>query len=190
MSLSPKGDMFPMTHGDGLTILDEYFEESAIGSGPANNAEGLDKWLTYAAESIHQDNAVESTAWSNTPGVLAAPQHPPIAGMNTVSSEASDIPDPDQTVSAAISESSSSIGSSDPGSLSTNLTSYPPSETHHINNDSASGVLHTPYVKCPILDESAQWLEHVLMALQVVDNTTRRPNSLVPGILDDILTRE
>jgi hypothetical protein len=43
MSLSPKGDMFPMTHGDGLTILDEYFEQSATGSGPANDVEGVDK---------------------------------------------------------------------------------------------------------------------------------------------------
>jgi hypothetical protein len=67
MSLSPKGDMFPMTHGDGLTILDEYFEQSAIGSGPANNAEGLDKWPTFTAESIYQDKALEPTVWSNTP---------------------------------------------------------------------------------------------------------------------------
>jgi hypothetical protein len=95
ISLLPKGDMFSITYGNGLTILDEYFEQSAIGSGPANNAEGLNKWLICAAESIHQDNALEPIAWSNTPGVLAAPQYPPIAGINTVSSEASDIPEPD-----------------------------------------------------------------------------------------------
>jgi hypothetical protein len=156
MSLSPKGNMFPLTHGDGLTILDEYFEQSAASSGPVNNAEGFDKWLICAAESIHQDDALDPTTWSNTPGVLAAPQHPPVAGMNTVSLGASDIPDPDQLASAAMSASSSSIGSSNPGSLLTNHMSYPPSETpHHIDQDSASGVLHAPYVKRLILDESA-----------------------------------
>jgi hypothetical protein len=188
VSLSPRGDMFPMTHRDELNILDKYFEQSPIGSGPANDVEGLDKWLMCAAESIHQDDAVDPTAWSNTPGVLAAAQHPPVAGKNAVSSGASDIPDPDQLASAAMSESSSSVSSSGPGSLSTNLTSYPPSETHRIDQDSISGVLHTPYAKRPIIDESAQWLVHVLTALQAVDDTTRRPNSSVPGILNDILT--
>jgi len=53
MSLSPKGDMFPMTHGDGLTFLDEHFGQSAIGSSPVNDVEGFDKWLIYAVESIH-----------------------------------------------------------------------------------------------------------------------------------------
>ena len=48
MGMSPEGDMFPMTHGDGLTILDEYFEESAIGSGSVNNVEERDKWPTFA----------------------------------------------------------------------------------------------------------------------------------------------
>jgi hypothetical protein len=152
MSLSLKGDMFPMTHGDGLTILDEHFGQSAIGSGPANNVEGFNKWLICAAE-------------SNTPGVLATPQHPPISSINAVSSEASDILEPDQTASAAMSESSSNIGSSDSRSLSTNPMSYLPSETHYINKDFRSGVLYAPYVQRPILDKSAQWLEYVLMPL-------------------------
>jgi hypothetical protein len=43
VSLSPRGDMFPITHRDGLNILDKYFEQSPIGSGPANNVEGLNK---------------------------------------------------------------------------------------------------------------------------------------------------
>jgi hypothetical protein len=33
--------MFPMTHDDGLIILDEYSEQSAIGLGSANNVKGL-----------------------------------------------------------------------------------------------------------------------------------------------------
>lgn len=172
VSLSPNGDMFPMTHGDGLNILDEYFEQSPIVSGPANDVEGLDKGLTCAAESVHQDNAVDPTAWSNTPGVLAAPQHPPVAGKNTVSSGASDIPNPNHTVSAAVFESSSGVSSSDPGSLSTNLMSYAPSETHHIDEASTSGVLHTLCAKRPIIDESAQWLDHILTALHANYPTT------------------
>jgi hypothetical protein len=116
------------------------------------------------------------------------PQSPPIAEINASASEAIDILDPDLPVaSAAISESSSSIGSSEPRSMSTNPTSYPPSETYHISSDLASVVRHTLYVKRPILDESAQWLEHFLIALQDVDDTSRRPDSSVPGVLDDIL---
>jgi hypothetical protein len=161
ISSSPEGGMFPMTHDDGLAILDEYFEQSAIGLGPANDAEWLDKRPTFTAESAHQDGALEPTIRSNTPGALT-PQRAPIAEINVVFSGASDILDPDLTVaSAAMSESSSSIESSEPGSTSTNPTSYPPSETRHINSDLASAVRHTPYVKRPILDKSAQWLEHV-----------------------------
>ena len=177
-----------MTHGDGLNILDEYFEQSRIRSGLASDEEGLDKWLMSAAESIYQGDAPEIAGWFSTEGVLAAPQHSPVAGMNTICPGTPDILEPDQSASAAMSESSSSIGFSDPGSLSTNQTSYPASETHQIEKDSASGALHAPYVKRPVLDESAQWLEYVLMAVQVVDDTTRRPNSSVPGILDDMLT--
>ena len=51
INASPEGDVFPMTLDDGLTILDEYFERSAIGSGCANDAEGLEK-RPFTAESI------------------------------------------------------------------------------------------------------------------------------------------
>lgn len=157
--------------------------------GPANEAEGLDKWPTFTTESIYQDKAVEPTVWCQTPEALTAPQHSPIADINTIPSEASDALGPDLNVaSAAMSKSNSSTGSSESGSMYMNTTSYPPSETHHVKSDLTNPVQHPPYVKRPILDESAQWLEHVLMALQVVDDTARRPNSSVRGILDDILT--
>ncbi|TVY71303.1 hypothetical protein LSUE1_G004472 [Lachnellula suecica] len=188
VSLSPKGDMFPMTHGDGLNILDEYFQQRPMSSGPANNVEGLDKWLKSTPESIPQGDAPETAGWFNAEAVLAEPHHPPVAGTNSVSLRAPDIPDPGRPARAAMSELTSSVGSSDPGSLSTNHTICLPSETHHIAQDSASGVPCAPDVKRLILDESAQWLEHVLVALQAADDTTRRPNSSVPGILNDILT--
>jgi hypothetical protein len=40
---SPADDMFPMTHGDGFAILNEFFEQFAIGSGPVSDVEGLGK---------------------------------------------------------------------------------------------------------------------------------------------------
>jgi hypothetical protein len=43
INLSPKGDIFLITHGDGLTILNEYFKQFAIGSDSVNNAEGFNK---------------------------------------------------------------------------------------------------------------------------------------------------
>lgn len=125
MGLSPEGDMFPVTHGDGLTILDEYFEESAIGSGSVGNTGELGKSPTFMAESVEPTRP-------NTPGASTEPRHPPNAEINSSSSEALDVdPDP-AVVSAEISESGSRTGL--PGSLSTNPTSYPPSETHHINS--------------------------------------------------------
>jgi len=44
-----------MTHDDRLTILDEYFEPSAIGLGAANDAEELDKQPTFTAEEDERD---------------------------------------------------------------------------------------------------------------------------------------
>jgi hypothetical protein len=73
VSLLPKGDMFPMTHGDGLNILDEYFQQSPISPGPANDIEGLDKWPISAAESIHLGDAPEPAGWFNTEVALAIP---------------------------------------------------------------------------------------------------------------------
>ena len=40
MGLSPEGDTFPVTHGDGLTILDEYFEEYTRRAGQVADVHG------------------------------------------------------------------------------------------------------------------------------------------------------
>jgi hypothetical protein len=98
-----------------------------------------------------------NTLSGNTPKVSNAPHHSPSTGINAVSTKASDILDPDLLIASAATFESGSSGSSEPGSLSTDLTSYTPSETHHISSDLASVVQHTPYVKRPILDKSAQW---------------------------------
>lgn len=42
-----------MTHSDGLSILDEYFKQSAIRLGLANNVERLEKSLIFIAKSTH-----------------------------------------------------------------------------------------------------------------------------------------
>jgi hypothetical protein len=152
-----------LSQKEGFYILEEYFEESAVDSGPVNDTEGWERCLTSTVECIYQDRLLEPT------GDL-------------------DILDLNPTVvSAAVSESGSSIVPSEPRSLSTVPTSYPPSETHDINSELPSVVRHAPCFKRSTLDESAQWLEHVLMALEAVDETNRRPNSSVPGVLDDIL---
>lgn len=106
-------------------------------------------------ESFQQDGALETTA-PITSGALTAPQHSRSTDINTVSSEASNILDSYLAIaSATMSESGSSIGSSELGSLSTNPTSLSPSETHHYRSDLLTGVRHTPCVKRSILDESA-----------------------------------
>jgi hypothetical protein len=122
-------------------ISEEYFEESAIDFGPVNNTEGRERYPTSTVECIHQDGRLEPLVRSSTPRALASPQHSLSAGINPISSEALDTLDLDPAaVSAAISESRSSIVSSEPRSLSTIPTSYPPSETHDINDDTQSGV--------------------------------------------------
>jgi hypothetical protein len=181
ISRSPDGDIFPMTHGEGLNILDNYFEQSAISSDPANNAEGLEKRPTYTAESVYQDKALEPAVWSNAPAVLAASQHPPTA------SETLDILDRNLTIaSAAISESSLSTELSKSSSISTSPTSYRSSETHHINSDLAIADRQILSIKRPILDESTQWLEQVLIELKKADDVSRKPDPSVPRVLDDI----
>jgi hypothetical protein len=63
---------------------------------------------------------------SNTPEALNTAQLLPSTGINAVSSTASDILDPDIAVASAATSESGSSGSSEAGSLSTNLTSYTP----------------------------------------------------------------
>jgi hypothetical protein len=58
-----------------------------------------------------------------------------------------------------------------------------------MNNDLRDTVQHTPFVKRSILDESAQLLEPVLMALEKADNTSHKPSSSVLGAFDNILDK-
>jgi hypothetical protein len=143
-----------LSQEDVFNILEEYFERSRD-SGPVNDTEGLDRRLASTVECIRQDRHIEHTVWSNTPLALTSPRHLG-ASIDPISSEALDTLDLDlAVVSAAISESCSSIVLSEPRSLSTVPTSYPPSETYDISSDLLSRVRHAPCFKRATLDKSA-----------------------------------
>ena len=131
--------MSPTTHRAGYDILNEFFGQPAIGPGPVSDVGRPGKWPAFTAESTHRYEVLEHTVRSNTPEALDAPQNLPGTGMNAVSSKTSDTLDPDLSIASAATSESGSSGSSEPGSLSTDLTSYTPSETH-IYGDLASGV--------------------------------------------------
>jgi hypothetical protein len=120
-----------LSQEEGFHILEEYFEESAVDSGPMNDTEGWERCLTSTVECIYQDRLLEPT------GVLDTLDLNPTV------------------VSAAVSESGSSIILSKPRSLSTVPTSYPPSKTHDINSELLSVVRHAPCFKRSTLNELA-----------------------------------
>ncbi|EPE24788.1 hypothetical protein GLAREA_08641 [Glarea lozoyensis ATCC 20868] len=185
---SPQADRFPVNHSDGIAILEEYFEQPIDHLGPANDAECLEGVPTCTAKPVREVKAAPTTC-SMTPEALITPHSPLSTNINTIISEDSNTLDANPAiVSAAVSEFGSSVGSSEPRTLSTNPTSYPPSETNHNRRDILTGFRTTPYIRRPILDHSAQWLEHVFMAPSEAEDTSRIPNSSVPGVLNDVLT--
>ena len=121
-----------------------------------NDTEDLDRRPASTVKCIRQDRPLQHTVRSNTPLALTSPWHPLGASIDPISSEALDTLDLDSAmVSAAISESGSSIVLSKPRSLSMVLTSYPPSETHDISSNLLSRVRHAPCFKRLTLDELA-----------------------------------
>ena len=131
MGLLLKGNMFLVIHGNGLMILDKYFKESTISLGSMGNVGELSKSPTFIAESIEPTRP-------NTPRASTKPRYPLNTKINSSSLEALDINPDLAVVSTKVSESRSRTGL--PRSLSTNLISYLPSETHYINSDFVSGV--------------------------------------------------
>jgi hypothetical protein len=180
ISVLLEGGILPMTHSDGLAILDEYFEQPATGAGPANDADSLGSRPMILSESRNQDKALEATASFDIS--RSKTQQSQVVGENAVL-EAFAKPNPDlAAASAAASESSSSIGSSKVGSLFTDPTSVASSEAH-INNDLlTSEIQDPPFLKRAVLDKSAQWLEGVLIALGKVDDTSRNGTTRSRGI--------
>jgi hypothetical protein len=139
-SASLADDMFLITHGNGFAILNEFFEQPAIGPGPVSDMEGLGKWLAFTAEFTYQDEVLEHTVWSNTPEVLNALYCSPSTSINAISPKALDMLDPDLPVASATTSESGFSRLSKPGSLSTDLTSYTLSKTYHTSSDLTSVV--------------------------------------------------
>lgn len=184
---SPQVDLFPVNHRDGFAIIEEYFEQSVNHLELSNAAESLEEITITTAEPFQEDDA-QSTSRLLTSGALISSQYPLGTDINALSSEDSNMLDGNSAiVSTAGSESGSSVGCSESGTLSTNPTSYPPSMTDHNGSDLSNGVRTTPLPERPILDQSAQWLGHVFMALDEVEETSRIPGTSISGVVDDIL---
>jgi hypothetical protein len=154
-----EGSLPSITYADGITILDKYFPKSAIDSSPHT-----------------------PVVWSHAPEALTAP---PSADPNAVSTEVAGSLDPDQAIGGfEMSKSTSSTGSLESLSSCTELTSYLSSETDIADTDLPDAVKQSPFARRLILDDSVQWLEDVLVALEHVDDTSRTPDSPMPGVLD------
>ena len=185
IAVLPEGDILPMTHVDGLAILDEYFEQPVIGAGPADGTASLVNYPMNSGESSGQGRALEVT-----PDFNATRSEP---HLQTVEKDAIpdsfDEPTPDlAAASAVMSESGSTKGPFEVASLVTNPTSNAFSEAYINNNLLGSDLQHPTVLKRAVLDESAKWIEDILMALEKVENTSRKPNNSVLERVDLVFT--
>jgi hypothetical protein len=173
-----------MIHGEGFSILDEFFEQSSVDLGSSSDVVGLTTGPVSAVNINCQPTLLESTVIPSIPCASTAPQHPPsTAALNAIFSESSVVLNADLTAAnTATPRSGCSTEEFDSASLSTSLTRYTLAE-----GDGVDGELPT-FIKRSTLDCPAPWLEHVLTALDMAD-TSRRPDSSVPGVLDDILVK-
>lgn len=56
-----EGDLHTITHDDGMAILDEYFPNSPVDSGPMDDALALDTLLRLGDEGVHQNSPLTTT---------------------------------------------------------------------------------------------------------------------------------
>jgi hypothetical protein len=158
-----EGDAYTITHDDGMALLDGYFPNSPVDLGPADDALALDTLLRSEDEDVDQ-NCPLAAAQSNLSESLTTAQQPSNAS-----------PIPNATFLA-------------PGTLGLqNLDQIP--ETHDANHNLPSAPIDTHMVKRVILDESGHQLEDVMKALGEADDTSRIPNSYVPGISEYLLAK-
>ncbi|KAN0117099.1 hypothetical protein V8E51_003076 [Hyaloscypha variabilis] len=174
-------DLPTITHADGMAILDEYFPISAIDSRPLNGAVAPGELSTSIAD----------TACRNFPLVPSIPSLAP-ENLNTtpdlISSKSHRIPDPHQAT-GGVEMSAPNTGSPESVSSCGDSSSCPSSETDGTNIGSLDIVTHPPFARRLVLDETAQLLEHVLVALESAYDDSCIPCSSVPGILESILTK-
>jgi hypothetical protein len=144
------------------------------------------RYRLYFPKSTIDSSPLAPMVPSHAPEALTAP---PSAGPNAVSTEVAGSLDPDQAIGGfEMSKSTSSTGSLESLSSCTDLTSYLSSETDIADIDLPDAVKQSPFARRSILNDSVQWLEDVLVALEHVDDNSRTPDPSVPGVLDDILT--
>ena len=87
-----------------------------------------------------------------------------------------------------MSKSGSTKDPSQVASLVTNPTSTTSSKASINNNLLGSGLQHPTVLKRTVLDKSAVWREDILMALERVENTSRKPNNSVLERVDLVFT--
>ena len=185
VAVLPEADILPMTHVDGLAILDEYFEQPVVSAGPADDS-SLANHSAISGASSNRGTANEVTADLNasTSGPLL--QAVEKAAVPETFNESTT---PELTAaSAAMSEFGLKNGPSLAGSMFTHPTSTTSSAAHTNNNLLASDLKHSTLIKRAVLDESAQWLEAVSMALETVVDVSRKPRNSVLEHMDLVLT--
>jgi hypothetical protein len=155
-----EGDVYIITHDDGMALLDGFFPNSPVGLGPVDDAFALDTPLRLGEENV-QDCTL-AVAQSHTSEPLTAPHRPSNAG-------------PDATFPA----------SGTPRLLNPDQTP----EIHDANNNLSCAAVHTHSAKRMILDESGHQLEDVIKALKEADDTSRIPNSYIPGVSEYLLDK-
>jgi len=160
-----------ITHTDGIAILDEYFPQSAIDSRPLNGAVAPDELPTFIADTTCRNSPLVSSIPSLAPGALGG-------SPDTVSSKAPDILDPHQAISG-FEMSTPNTGSPESASSCRDLTSCPSSETDGTDISLPDIATHTPFARRLVLDDAAQLLERVLVALENVHDDSRSPSSFV-----------
>jgi hypothetical protein len=140
--------------------LDGGFPNSPVDLEPVDDAFALDTLLRSGEENVQQDGTL-SAAQSHTSEPLTVPHRPPNAGPATFpASGTPELLNPDQTP-----------------------------EIHDANNNLSCAAIHTHPAKRMILDESGHQLEDVIKALKEADDTSRIPNSYVPGVSEYLLDK-
>lgn len=183
ITVFPDGCMPPMTHVDGLAILDEYFEQPVISAGPADDTASLVNYPMNSGESRVESRALEVTVDFNATRSESFLQ---AVEKNTVTGNES-TPDLIAT-SADISAPGLEKGPSEAGSLFTDPTSTASSAAHINNNLLASDLQQSTLLNRAVLDESAQWLEAVSMALEKAVDVSRKPRNSVLERMDFMFT--
>ncbi|KAH8650269.1 hypothetical protein BGZ60DRAFT_421646 [Tricladium varicosporioides] len=177
-------DLPTITHTDGMALLDEYFPKSATDSRPLNGVVP-DEMPTSVADTPCQDSPLPLIQ-SYSPETLTLP---PSAGTNDAPFEASDIVDPKHSGSG-FETSISSVASHELESSRTDSSSNTTSETNATDLELPDAVIYTSFARRPVLDNTDQLLDCVLVALENTYDNRRNPNSSVPGVLDDVLMKD